>query len=272
MAVNVEKVAAGGVNRVPAAKIEVVDLSQPFSMHTPGWVNYPSPKISYFQRHHTQGVVSQWIETSLHVSTHIDGEMHGTPGGRDIAAMPLDRLVHEGVIVDISDECHDFTWITPEMLTSRMEINKGDIVIINTGWHKYYTHNAEENDVKYFCYHPGGTRELAQWIVDMELSWVGQDTGSLDHIMNTTIPHLHRKDVARAWKAQTGIDASEYANEENWYPMHRIPFPRGIVHAENLGGDIDQLSNTRCLIGAFPWKFIGGESSICRIVAFVGDE
>jgi kynurenine formamidase len=151
---------ATAVDRRPQGKMKVIDLSQPFSMHTPGWVNYPSPKISYFQRHHTQGVVSQWIETSLHVSTHIDGEMHGVPGGKDIASMPLDRLVHEGVVVDLRAECDDFTWITPEMITSKVEVKKDDIVIINTGWHKYYTHNSEENDVKYFCYHPGGSREL----------------------------------------------------------------------------------------------------------------
>jgi len=26
--------------------------------------------------------------------------------------------------------------------------------------------------------------------------------------------------------------------------------------------------NKRLVIGCFPWKFVGGESSICRIVAF----
>jgi kynurenine formamidase len=30
--------------------------------------------------------------------------------------------------------------------------------------------------------------------------------------------------------------------------------------------------NRRCQIGAFPWKFVGGEASICRIVAFIEDE
>jgi arylformamidase len=53
--------------------------------------------------------------------------------------------------------------------------------------------------------------------------------------------------------------------------MHRIPFPKGITHVENVGGDINQLLNIRCLVGAFPWKFIGGESSIYRIVAFLED-
>jgi kynurenine formamidase len=53
--------------------------------------------------------------------------------------------------------------------------------------------------------------------------------------------------------------------------MHGVPFARGIVHAENVGGDLAELGTTRCIIGAFPWKFIGGEASICRIIAFFTD-
>jgi len=51
--------------------------------------------------------------------------------------------------------------------------------------------------------------------------------------------------------------------------MHRIPFAARIPHVENIGGDIDQVLNRRCRIGAFPWKFKGGEASICRVVAFL---
>ena len=43
-----------------------VDLTHPFSIHTPGWVDYPSPKLSYFQRFATNGIVSQLLETPLH--------------------------------------------------------------------------------------------------------------------------------------------------------------------------------------------------------------
>lgn len=53
--------------------------------------------------------------------------------------------------------------------------------------------------------------------------------------------------------------------------MHRVPFRQHILHVENLGGDLDQVLNTRCLIGVFPWKFIGGEASISRVVAFLPD-
>ena len=54
--------------------------------------------------------------------------------------------------------------------------------------------------------------------------------------------------------------------------MHVALFYVPIVHAENLGGDIDLVLNQRVTIGCFPWRFIDGESSICRIVAFVDAE
>jgi kynurenine formamidase len=247
-----------------------VDLTHPFSMHSPGWVNYPSPKISYFQRHATHGIVSQWLETPLHISTHIDGEMHAVSGGKDIASIPLDRLFREGVIADVSDEVEDWTVITPEHITRKVEVREGDILIVHTGWHRFYNASPEEDEIRYFCYHPGGGRELAEWIVEKQLAWLGVDTGSADHPMNTSIQR-YRADAAREYERRTGRSAAADFPEDGWFPMHRIPFRQGIVHAENVGGDIEQVLNRRCLIGAFPWKFVGGEASICRIVAFVQD-
>jgi len=45
-------------------------------------------------------------------------------------------------------------------------------------------------------------------------------------------------------------------------------FPRRLVHAENLGGDIDKLSNKRVYMGAFNVKGIEMESAWTRIVAW----
>lgn len=49
-------------------------------------------------------------------------------------------------------------------------------------------------------------------------------------------------------------------------------FPFGIIHAECIGGDIDLLLNQRVTIGFFPWRFVDGEASIGRCVAFVDDD
>lgn len=248
--------------------MRVIDLTQPFSMHTPGWVGYPSPKISYFQRHHTHGIVSQFLETPLHVSTHLDAEMHIKSGGADIASIPLSVLVGEGVIVDLSDVVSDWSLIRPEHLTRKVKIREGDILIYHTGWHRFYNGCAKEDEVRYFCMHPGGGRELAEWLVSMKIRWWAFDTGSADHPMNTSIRYK-RPDLAREYRRRTGRDPEEEFPEQDLFVMHHVPFGAGIVHVENAGGDIERVLNQRCIIGCFPWRFVGGEASLCRLVAFL---
>ena len=265
--------------------MKLVDLSHPINIHTPGWVGYPGSKIYYTQTLQTNRVVSQRIESSLHVGTHLDGPMHMADGGGDMASLPLTKLIHEGVIVDVSDEVSDWSIITPEMITSKVEVKKGDILIIHTGYHRYYEGKPEQDLTRYFCMHPGGTRELAEWMLDMELAWWGIDAGSGDHPMNTTIRHM-RPDLTRRFEQKVGMPVRDYFGEytythhrsgreitEDLFPLHYLAFPKGCIHAENVGGDIEKVLNQRCIIGAFPWKFEGGESCPCRIMAFfdVGD-
>ena len=265
--------------------MKLVDLSHPINIHTPGWVGYPGSKIYYTQTLQTNRVVSQRIESSLHVGTHLDGPMHMADGGGDMASLPLTKLIHEGVIVDVSDEVSDWSIITPEMITSKVEVKKGDILIIHTGYHRYYEGKPEQDLTRYFCMHPGGTRELAEWMLEMELAWWGIDAGSGDHPMNTTIRHM-RPDLTRRFEQKVGMSVLEYFGEytythhrsgreitEDLFPLHYLAFPKGCIHAENVGGDIEKVLNQRCIIGAFPWKFEGGESCPCRIIAFfdVGD-
>ena len=250
--------------------MRLVDLTHPFTIHTPGWVGYPSPKLSYFQRHATHGIVSQWLELPLHSGTHIDGEMHIISGGADIGSVPLDTLCREGVIVDLSDEMEDWTEIKPHHITDRVEVKKGDILLYNTGWHRYFNGGAEEDEERYYLRHPGGGRELAEWFVEMELAWTGMDTGSGDHPMNTTIRHK-RPDARKAFEAAVGRSVDEAYPEDDLFVMHRVPFRAGIVHLENLGGALDQVSDVRCTSGAFPIPIEGGEASPCRVVAFLED-
>jgi len=251
--------------------VKLVDLTHPFSIHTPGWVGYPSPKLSYFQRHATHGIVSQWLETPLHAGTHLDGEFHIVSGGADIRSIPLDRLCRGGVIVDVSEHMHDWAVIEPRHITERVEVRKGDIVIYHTGWHRFFNGRPEEDEERYFLRHPGGGRALAEWIVEMELAWTGFDCGSGDHPMNTTIRHK-RPDARRAFERETGQKVDEVFPEDVLFVMHRVPFRAGIVHLENAGGDIDKALDRRCRIGAFPIPIDGGEASPCRLVAFLGDE
>jgi kynurenine formamidase len=261
--------------------MRIVDLTHPWGIHTPGWVGYPGGKLYYTQNLQTNQIVSQKIETSLHSGTHLDGPMHGTDGGLDMASLPLEKLVHAGAIVDVSDEVGDWGLIEPEHITSKVEVRKGDILIIHTGFHRYYQGQSQQDLVRYFTMHPGGSVRLARWMADMEIRWWGIDAGSGDHPMNTTIRTM-RPDVLAKFEAKVGMSYSEFFGGDYEYvhhmsgrevssdifPMHHLAFQDGCIHAENVGGDIDTVLNRRAVIGAFPWKIEGGEACPCRIMAF----
>ena len=53
------------------------------------------------------------------------------------------------------------------------------------------------------------------------------------------------------------------------FPFHNWAFQEGLLHAENLGGDIELMLGKRAIIGAFPWRYEGLEGCPCRIVAFL---
>jgi kynurenine formamidase len=264
--VDVAELVFGGAE---GARVRAIDLTHRFSIHTPGWVGYPSPKLSYFQRHATHGIVSQMLELPLHSGTHFDGEMHIISGGKDIASVPMGKLLGEGVIVDISEDMHDWAVIEPRHITDRAEVRKGDILIYHTGYCRYYNGCAEEDEERYFLRHPGGGREMAEWIAEMELAWTGFDCASGDNPLNTSIRTKWRPEIGPQFAQQSGQDVDELFPPDDLFVMHRVPFGRGICHVENLGGDLASVGTQRCVIGAFPIPIIGGEASPCRVIAFV---
>ncbi|MFP4686647.1 MAG: cyclase family protein [bacterium] len=256
--------------------VKLYDLTQPLSIHTPPWPSYMPLQLQYFKRiagaHMGQGANGQIVKTSMHVGTHIDGEIHFAANGRTIGEVPLEEFCGDGVIVDISDEVEDYSLYSPEMLQSKAEIKKGDILIINTGYNRYAWDQEESDEVRYMVKHPGPNPDFHTWAKEMEFKWIGVDCGSADHPMNTILREWHprlfkeaeaklQEDYGKSWEEM-------FPYEEYYQVMHLDLFPVGLIHAENLGGQINELNNQRTWIGLFPWKGIEMESSICRIAAF----
>lgn len=247
--------------------MKLVDLSQPWSAMAPPWPTYNPPEVKFIKRIAEHRVNGQLITTTNHCGTHMDGPLHFCSNGKDIASIPLDRLYGPGVIVDIS-ELGEYGIIKPHHITSKVEVKKGDILIWHTGFHHHAYCEPEADETKYFCKHPGPDHEMVKWAREMELRWIGVDCGSADHPMNTVIKRL-RPDLAEECEKKLGKSLDSIFKVEDYQMMHTKLFPYDIIHAENLGGDIDKLLNQRVTIGAFPWRFVGGESCICRIVAFI---
>jgi kynurenine formamidase len=161
------------------------------------------------------------------------------------------------------------------------DIREGDILILYTGWAKYYEGQSQQDLVRYFCYHPGPNLDTMHWMLKKKIKWFGMDTGSCDHAMNTSIRNM-RPDIAAQFTKQHGKTPAEFFGTFEYthkrsgrhvtadmFPLHSWAFQEGLLHAENLGGDLAMVAGKRCLIGAFPWRYEGLESCPCRILAFL---
>ena len=102
----------------------------------------------------------------------------------------------------------------------------------------------------------------------MNFKWIGVDCGSADHPMNTSIRQILPL-VAKEATKKLGKPLEDIFPAEMDHMMHKLfKQPYEMIHVENMGGEIDSILNSRVLIGCFPLKIIGGESTPCRVVAF----
>jgi len=218
----------------------------------------------------------QALTHSNHLGTHLDGEIHFHTAGKDIADLELnDFLVGPGVVVDLSDAVGDYQVYTHEMIEERVEVREGDILIIHTGYHHFGWDMPYADEIRYMVKHPGPDREFSLWAKEKKIKWIGVDCGSADHPMNTAIRDWMPRQAVEAdkvFQSMYGKRLAERFTPDKYQLMHLEMFPHHIIHAECIGGEVDLLVNRRATIGFFPWRFVDGESSIGRCVAFVEDD
>ena len=257
------------------AKAEVLDLTVPFSVQTPQWLNYVPLSVTYTKRvggqYFGMGRNGSICNASIHLGTHMDGEKHFYPNGRTIGEVPLEEWVGPGVIADISELVSDSSVYTPEMIQKVVDIHKGDILIIKTGWNKFGWNSPESDEFRYMVKHPGPSADFSKWATDMQIRWIGVDAVSADHPMNTIMRIWHPKtfeeansklmrDFGKTWDEMYPLD-------KYYQDMHFNLFSKRIVHAENLAGDMATAKSGRYYIGCFLQKAMEAESMWGRFVA-----
>jgi kynurenine formamidase len=201
----------------------------------------------------------------------MDGEKHFHAAGRSIGETPLDFWVGPGVIADISDSVSDSSVYTPAMIERVVDVQEGDILIIKTGYYRYGWNSPDSDEFRYMIKHPGPSPDFAAWCLAKKIKWLGVDCVAMEHPMNTIQRSWHPKTFAEANRKlieQYGADWDNiYPLDKYYQDMHLNLFPKGIVHAENLGADIALTPSGRYFLAAFIQR--GMELASCwgRILA-----
>ena len=264
-AATVDEAYAEAVARNGRTGLQFFDLSHPWGHNAPLWPYFPDVKIERFHYHAKSGVLSQQITTFMHCTTHTDAPAHVIEGTRFIDEVPLESYFGTGVVVSIPKGKWEV--ITAEDLeNARPEIRPGDIVIVNTGWHRYYGDTR-----KYFVESPGTYDEAGAWLKEKGVKGFGIDCQALDHPLGTAIgPQPNGPlvpEVIDEYRELTGREVSD--DFPLWEPCHRHLLGNGIVGFENVGGQIDKVTGKRVTFAAFPWRWTQGDGCIVRLVAMI---
>ncbi len=249
---------------------KLVDLTQPWSIHTPPWPYFPLPQVEAFHTFARDRVFSLILKSAMHVGTHMDAPLHLWPTGHDVAQITVDRLYGTGLVVDLAPQAQDWTRLTVTMVEKALPepIREGDIVVLHYGWHRYNWVSPGNDEDKYFCRHPGPTPELVDYLIAKKVRWIGTDAPAFEHPLDTAIRDM-RPDLVEEYEEKTGRPIGETLPKKKMLYAHRTTAKNNVPLVENMAGDIQQVLNRRVTLGAFPWRWVKGEAAFCRVVAFL---
>ena len=249
----------------PVTGLELYELSHRWGMYTPIFPGYEEIKLERITHHAKQGVMTHKITTIFHTSTHLNAPIHLVPGAPAVGDLELQKFFGTGIVLSLPKK--KWGLIEPSDLErAKPPIKAGDIVLINTGWHRKYADSKE-----YFGYAPGLSKHAAEWLVKKRVKLIGIDTACVDHPLATSLgPHRNGpqiKYLLPEYKEATGREAIKDFPE--WNAAHRTLLEAGIPTIENVGGDLDALGGKRCTLQGFPWKWHEGDACVIRLVAML---
>jgi kynurenine formamidase len=233
----------------------IVDLSHAYDEQTVFWPTAEGFKLEKVAEGHTPGgyyYAANNFSTAEHGGTHLDAPIHFASGRHTADQVPLEKLIGEAVVIDVTDKCaadRDYRINVSDF--ERWERQHGKmprdvILLLRTGFGQYwpdrerYMGTAERGEAAVAKLHfPGLHPDAAVWLLaNHSVKAVGIDTPSIDYGQSKT------------------------------FDAHRILFDRNIPAFENLA-NLDRLPPKGSHVVALPMKIKGGSGGPLRAVAIV---
>jgi kynurenine formamidase len=198
-----------------------------------------------------KGFVSNMVEATVHVGTHIDSPHHFVKNLPSVEQLPLEPLIGEAVVLDLTFRGTPKARIGPDDLdraerqleAKGITIRPGGILFLRTDWPKGHA----TTDPAWWNDSPCLTKEAAEWLVARRPAVLGFD-------------------FAQEEKGSDYQKAEEILG--SGMRVHRTLLPRITCQIENLC-NLDQVPPTVKVV-ALPvkWK---SESAPARVVAILDE-
>ncbi|MCL4458452.1 MAG: cyclase family protein [Chloroflexi bacterium] len=236
--------------------MRLIDLTLSISSQD-AWTKYPArvtfgqeeppTRIETFATIAKDGLFMQKIQTTTQSFTHIDAPKHFYEDGLANDEIPLEQLVGEAVLIDLSHK-HPGEGVTAaDLSSSTAQVKEGDIVILRSGW-------TERG--------PWGTERFWRAMI-----WLSTD--ACDWLIGRGIKSLALDFMAEVQPFVACPHCGALRPSGKGSPNHRKFLKKGIVLIEwltNLGA----ISRERVWLICLPLKIKGSDGAPARVIAIEG--
>lgn len=230
--------------------MEIIDLTHTIHNEIQIYPGDPVPSISRGLIHEKDYCHVDILTLGSHTGTHIDAPYHFIKDGKKIDAIPIQRFVGSGVLIDVSDKSARDLIESHEVEPYKPKIEKGDFVIFMTGWDKYF------GTPKYFQ-HPFLSADGAKLLLKLGVALVGIDAMNIDPTYQEVMDlDPQAKDI-------------KY-KEDYGYLVHDILLGNDILIVENLC-NLDKIRQVKGLYSFLPLKVKDSDGSPIRAV-YISDK
>lgn len=208
---------------------KIVDLSWEFTADTPIYPGDPEPSVTVATTLENEGYNLSTLVMGTQTGSHVDAPYHFSNEGATIDQMELDFFLGDAIVVRVTDKKAEEAITMEDIEPYKEQITPGKIVLFNTNWYK--KRGTEE-----FFHHPYVNGEVAHYLVEQGVRFIGIDTINADQTGGTEFPD---HDLFSEKRLMIG---------ENWAYFDRIDFENPYIIA-------------------IPMKVVGCDGSPVRAIA-----
>lgn len=211
---------------------KLIDLTLTFA-HGKRGVSYV-PELTLAE----DGFNTTTLQIYSHALTHMDAPKHFLSRREGMEFIDLNKCMGEAQVIDLSHKAPNSLIFVEDILPHTDRIQAGTRLLLRTDWDSH----ADEED--YRDMFPRISPELAEWLVEKEITLLGVETPSVASLAKENFAELSS--------------------------VHQTLLNADVVIVESLC-NLHLLPDTVTFI-AFPLKLEGSDGSPVRAVALVSDE
>jgi kynurenine formamidase len=207
------------------------DLSMTVHPDMPRMQFLPCPEVERLSEQSETSLQVSEVSFATHIGTHVDAACHAVADGKSVEEYGPDRWMGEAVVHGVDAEPKGPIGVAD---VADADLAGADALILRTGWEE----KAGSDD---YYDHPYFTDELAAWLTDQDLSWVGMDFLTPDK-------------------------PPELRPEGFTYPVHTTLLEDDTLIVENLT-NLGEFAGSTVEIAALPTKLADCDGAPVRAVA-----